>query len=485
MVSVPVTVPFTCHTHITDFTTPPTPTTHCRPPPPTAADTIAATAHPIVSTVSHRWHRLPLLPFCRAVLPFCVLPCQKLTHPRPTQSQSFPPWTPILAVLCASRCEDANNCGCSERAQFGAIGGHVRQDAQATADLGFDSLKVDGCGPSQNITVWTAELNATGRPILLEDCLTKVLAELGLEFDPRWPVSQPVPPQTPPSDVPCVVPVLVGRACWTCLLDADFNLCAGMTILLLQAYTARGLPSPVPLKEVFEHCPGNFFRLGSDVAPQFLGTMYNMIFTYNAMAPYQSAGHPASRPGCWVYNDMLEVGVNLSLIESRTHFAAWAVTSSALVLGFDLTDAAVYDAVYPIVGNQAVIDINQQWAGLSGVAVLNSSASFSAATEHGARGRMGKNVTYPDWMVWRKPLRKPAGGQAVLVINLSDAPVDVAVPFKDLDLASGVGAATDAWTGRSVIVGADGLALKSIDPHDSVFYVLAPRATDGLLPGSR
>jgi len=86
-----------------------------------------------------------------------------------------------------------NNCGCNEAPQFSNIGGHVAQDAQMTADLEFDSIKVDGCGPSQNITAWTEQLNATGRPILLEDCLTK-------------------------------------------------------------AYTRRGLPSPLPLKEVFEEC---------------------------------------------------------------------------------------------------------------------------------------------------------------------------------------------------------------------------------------
>ena len=63
--------------------------------------------------------------------------------------------------------------------------------------------------------------------------------------------------------------------------------------------------------------------------------MYNLIQTYTIMAPYQSPGHPASRPGCWTYSDMLEVGNNLSPTESRTHFAAWAVTSSPLVLGFE------------------------------------------------------------------------------------------------------------------------------------------------------
>ena len=120
------------------------------------------------------------------------------------------------------------------------------QDATVTADLLFDGTKVDGCGPSQNITRWTELLNATGRPILLEDCLTK-------------------------------------------------------------RYTRQLKPAPIPLAEVFEECPGHYFRLSSDIAPQFMSTMYNLIFTYNVHAPFTNATHSASRPGCWVYNDMLEV----------------------------------------------------------------------------------------------------------------------------------------------------------------------------------
>ena len=111
----------------------------------------------------------------------------------------------------------------------------MRQDAEAAAALLFDGLKVDGCGPSQNISAWTAELNRTGRPILLEDCLTK-------------------------------------------------------------RYTRQGKVPPIPLAEIFEECPGNFFRLGSDIAPQFYSTMYNLIYTYSIMARYNSPGHPASRP---------------------------------------------------------------------------------------------------------------------------------------------------------------------------------------------
>ena len=56
---------------------------------------------------------------------------------------------------------------------------YVVQDAQAAAELGFSSIKIDGCGPSSNISAWAAALNATGKKILLEDCLTK-------QYAPEW-----------------------------------------------------------------------------------------------------------------------------------------------------------------------------------------------------------------------------------------------------------------------------------------------------------
>ena len=75
---------------------------------------------------------------------------------------------------------------------------------------------------------------------------------------------------------------------------------------------------------------------------------------------------------------MLEVGNGMSATESRTHFAAFAITSSPLVLGFDLANHSLYNQLYPIVANRRVIAINQQWAGSAGVLAANSSNYFEA-----------------------------------------------------------------------------------------------------------
>jgi alpha-galactosidase len=57
-----------------------------------------------------------------------------------------------------------NNCACNEREGhtwpwFGQ--GHLRQDAQMAADLGFSGIKIDGCGPALNMSLWTDEVHAT------------------------------------------------------------------------------------------------------------------------------------------------------------------------------------------------------------------------------------------------------------------------------------------------------------------------------------
>jgi hypothetical protein len=89
---------------------------------------------------------------------------------------------------------------------------------------------------------------------------------------------------------------------------------------------------------------------------------------------------------------MLEVGcakgpngeqdVGLTLAETRTHFAAWAIMSSPLFLSHDVTNETVMEEVWPIISNTDIIAINQAWAGFSGgpfwlsLGKLQSSFSF-------------------------------------------------------------------------------------------------------------
>ena len=47
--------------------------------------------------------------------------------------------------------------------------------------------------------------------------------------------------------------------------------------------------------------------------------------------------------------------------ESASHFAAWAIVSSPLVLGFDLTNSSRLAAAWPTISNRAAIAVSQSW----------------------------------------------------------------------------------------------------------------------------
>ena len=124
---------------------------------------------------------------------------------------------------------------------------------------------------------------------------------------------------------------------------------------------ARGHKMP-NLPPVGEDCPFNMFRTGIDNAPSPLSMVSNLMDTSRYLN--------VSRPGCWAYPDMLELGTpvvgqhasrpdpthpngrpslcnksdgtvgdtgpRLSLEQGKAEFAAWCSVSSPLILGFDI-----------------------------------------------------------------------------------------------------------------------------------------------------
>ena len=83
---------------------------------------------------------------------------------------------PDMAALTASaRARNAtmswygNCCGCAA-GEHRLSESHYAEDAAAVVQYGFSGIKIDGCGNEPNMTAWAAALNATGAPILLENC---------------------------------------------------------------------------------------------------------------------------------------------------------------------------------------------------------------------------------------------------------------------------------------------------------------------------
>ena len=112
--------------------------------------------------------------------------------------------------------------------------------------------------------------------------------------------------------------------------------------------------------------------------------------------------------------------------------------------------------------------------------LANSTVFFDAPTAHGASGKTGKNVTYPTWQVWRKPLEQPAGAQAVLLINLSDEPQDVSFEFEAIDPLHELGdkpTAIEVWSGDAVKLSGNRTGeatFEAVAAHDSVFLIISP-----------
>lgn len=117
-------------------------------------------------------------------------------------------------------------------------------------------------------------------------------------------------------------------------------------------------------------CPMNMFRTGGDISAAF-GSIYGEIMS---TISFNDADVPLSRPGCWAYPDMMQVGnfkgqEPTRSHEEQTHFGLWTINSAPLVLGFDLGDASRVDRVWPTITNADALSINQQWAGHPGTLV--------------------------------------------------------------------------------------------------------------------
>ena len=152
---------------------------------------------------------------------------------------------------------------------------------------------------------------------------------------------------------------------------------------------------------------------------------------------------------------VLEVGRLANYSEDRSHFGLWAVSSSPLILGFDVEDKALIDRVWPIISNVEVLAVNSAWAGAPGTRVALDPAG--------------------EWQAWSKPLGN--GQHALLVLSTASAPVDVSLPLANVSTdfggASNV-SARDLYLGQDLgLIPTPTWSVRGLAPHDSRFVLLA------------
>lgn len=105
-----------------------------------------------------------------------------------------------------------------------------------------------------------------------------------------------------------------------------------------------------------EDCPYNFYRTSGDISNNWKSMMNNLGTTLK----FSDESKDLSRnyPGCWAYPDMLEVGRMPNNVEDRTHFGAWVITSSPLILGYDIRDNTTNKAIWEFITNKEVIEVS-------------------------------------------------------------------------------------------------------------------------------
>jgi hypothetical protein len=192
--------------------------------------------------------------------------------------------------------------------------------------LNFDAVKIDFCGAQRNMTRYARLMQATQQNFTIEDCHWGQCSE---DDDSSCPTSSWCP----------------------------FNLFRSSTdintgkIAMLSRFVA-------------------LFRLANLKSITIAGA-FGWWRNLQSMTRFQDRTAPLSRPGCWAYPDMLEVGrvMGGDYHWNRAHFGAWCVTSSPLVLGLDITNSTILGPVVDIVTNPEAIKINQEWAGHPGALV--------------------------------------------------------------------------------------------------------------------
>jgi alpha-galactosidase len=177
--------------------------------------------------------------------------------------------------------------------------------------------------------------------------------------------------------------------------------------------------------------------------------------------------------------DMLEVGCQhgpggagdpgLSPAETRSHFGAWSIVSSPLILSHDLQNDTVMDQVWPLISNKEVIAVNQAWAGFSGSVFMEATEKVVLGKATGVAGGVGA------WQFWNKPVNSKQ--IAVLLMNHAATSANLTLPFSSVPgMPAGTSnvAVRDVWARKDINTFSGSYSV-TLDSHDSAFLMLTPQ----------
>jgi alpha-galactosidase len=172
----------------------------------------------------------------------------------------------------------------------------------------------------------------------------------------------------------------------------------------------------------------------------------------NATLPEAAFGAPGlaqfAGPGHWNDPDMLEVGNGgMTDTEYRSHFSLWAIMAAPLIAGNDVTQMT--EATLGILTNAEVIAVDQDPLGVQGKPVGTDTALE----------------------VWARPLSGTAT-YAVALLNRTDRPADIHVPWSRLGITSPNATVRDLWRHADLGSVATGYTA-AVPPHGVVMLKVA------------
>jgi alpha-galactosidase len=208
--------------------------------------------------------------------------------------------------------------------------------------------------------------------------------------------------------------------------------------------------------EVWGNATGNSWRMSGDITPWWARVaeiMNENSFLLNSV-------------NFWGHNDadMLEIGNgNLTLAESRSHFAFWAAMKSPLIIGTNLETLPTTHV--DILKNKYLL-------------------AFSQDKVHGAPATPYKWGTNPNWTFNATNPAEYWSGQSTegvlaLALNTLDTPAERYIKWDEVPHITPGGKAfmvTDIWTGKSL--GCVQRGIKTlVQSHDTVGYVIGEKCT--------
>jgi alpha-galactosidase len=245
--------------------------------------------------------------------------------------------------------------------------------------------------------------------------------------------------------------------------------------------------SRVPYKPNATWCPWNFYRTSGDVRANYGSVVGNLQTTI------QYADSGLSRPGCWAYPDMLEVGCDytpfksdkgLSPAETRAHFGAWAIVSSPLTLSHDVNNKTIMDGIWDVIANKEVIAVNQAWAGHSGSPFKSASQQVKLSDVNYAA--MTKEMTVEDaaslggafapaWQYFYKPVEAKGAKTAVLLMNHQSDAADLTLTFADIPGVTCTSChVRDIWNHKDLGAFDTSYTAKAVPSHEAPFFIITP-----------